>query len=173
MASPIKGDPYTFTISLLSATTGEVITDPTLDALDFFISTDDGAYTQLATTPTVTPASSEIVKISLTADEVGESYFAIKAEDFAGAEWQKVVYHETVQSANNDQEILDRIGLVMSVLHGEIGNAGTATEEYTQIVGGVEYKVSFTGLTPIGNRDSATYTKDGVGIDNLTLFIVE
>lgn len=173
MALPIKGDPFTFTISLLSATTGEILVDPTLDALDFYVSTDGGAYAQLTTTPTVNPASSEIVEISLTADEVGDDYFVVKAEDFAGDEWQKVVYHENVATGNNIQEILDRVSLCMAVLHGEIGNAGTATEEYTQIVGGIEYKVSFSGLTATGNRNSATYTKDGVGIDNLTLFIVE
>ncbi len=93
---PISGSGYTFTVSLFSQATGEILDNPTLDAADFSISTDGGGYSSLSSAPTVTPASSGIVEINLTASEVGTSHFTVKISDDAGAEWKTMLYHESV-----------------------------------------------------------------------------
>jgi hypothetical protein len=95
MATPIKGSPYTFTLSLFSTTTSELLTNPTITAGDVSLSTDGGAVASLTTTPSVIPASSGVVEVNLTSAEVGNEHFVVLFEDIDN-EWKTVVYHETV-----------------------------------------------------------------------------
>jgi hypothetical protein len=105
MAGPVSGSAYTFTLSLFSQSTGNVIQNPTIAAGDFNISTDGGSLTPLATTPTVTPANSYIVEFNLTSGEVGTDHFTIVCIDAAGSEWKDVVFHETVQAKNDTVDV--------------------------------------------------------------------
>ncbi len=98
---PTQGKPHTFTVSLFARNTGELLTSPTIARSDFRISTDGSALSQLDSTPTVTPAGSGIVKIDLTADEVGSDYFTLLIRDALGNEWKDIVYHETVGSGSS------------------------------------------------------------------------
>ena len=93
---PISGQAYTFSLSLFSQATGDVVANPTIAAGDFNISTDGGAFAALDTTPTVTPASGRVVEFNLTSAEVGTAHFCIQCIDAAGAEWKSILYHETV-----------------------------------------------------------------------------
>jgi len=96
---PIAGEAFAFTISLLSQTNGEILTNPTLATGDVKISTDGGALTNLATLPAVTPAGSGIVEVNLTSAEVGSEHFTVAFIDAAGAEWKTVYYHEVISAA--------------------------------------------------------------------------
>ena len=93
---PVAGEGFTFTLSLLSQATGDILTNPTIATGDFKVSTDGGALANLATLPAVTPASSGIVEINLTSDEVGTAHFSVVAIDAAGAEWKTTYYHEVI-----------------------------------------------------------------------------
>jgi len=67
---------------------------------DVQISTDGGAFTNLGTLPTVTPAAGGTVEVNLTSGEVGNDHFTVKFSDQAGAEWKETYYHETVADQN-------------------------------------------------------------------------
>lgn len=97
---PIKGEGHTFTLSLLSSTDGQVLLSPTIETADVLISTDGGALNVLNTLPVVTPASSGIVEVNLTAAEVGNDHFSVIFSDFSGAEWKTTYYHELVGTAS-------------------------------------------------------------------------
>lgn len=96
---PIAGEGFTFTLSLTSQTTGQILTNPTIAAGDFKVSTDGGALANLTNLPAVTPAASGIVEITLTAAEVGSEHFSVVAIDAAGDEWKPVYYHEVISNA--------------------------------------------------------------------------
>jgi hypothetical protein len=92
----IKGKPFSFSVCLFSRATGDVLPFPTLDAADFEISTDAGAFTSLTTTPTVNPAFGGLVQFNLTASEVGNQKFSVKMIDVSNDQWETQYYHETV-----------------------------------------------------------------------------
>lgn len=61
--------------------------NPTIAAGDFKVSVDGGAFANLATLPTVTPASGTAVKITLSASEMTGDNIVVACIDAAGAEW--------------------------------------------------------------------------------------
>jgi hypothetical protein len=72
MTTPVAGQPYSFTISLMdTANPGRLKTSPTLTAGDFKVSVNDAALTNLAVLPTETPAGSGLVVVRLQGAEVG------------------------------------------------------------------------------------------------------
>lgn len=83
----------TYTTNLISRSTGQILASPTLAAGDVQVSTDGGSFANLATLPAVSPAGSGIVRVSLTADEVGDSTFTVRFLDQAGAEWETQYNH--------------------------------------------------------------------------------
>jgi len=153
MAGPVSGSAYTFTLSLFSQSTGNVIQNPTIAAGDFNISTDGGALTPLATTPTVTPANSYIVEFNLTSGEVGSDHFTVVCVDAAGSEWKDIVYHETVQ-AKNDTVDVDAIvdGVWDEALSGHNigGSTGKALRQLKDGVISEEAAVNDASPTSLG-----------------------
>lgn len=70
------------------AVPGKLKTNPTLAAGDFKISKDGGAFANLATLPTVTPASGVAVKITIDgATEMNADNVLVVWQDAAGSEW--------------------------------------------------------------------------------------
>ena len=68
---PVKGEDFIFRIALESYTApGEFQSNPTIAAGDFKVDKDGGGLTNLATTPTVDPAATRLVKITLSATEM-------------------------------------------------------------------------------------------------------
>ena len=68
---PIKGRAYTFYVGLIDQSNAKLLrVAPTISAADFKVSKDGGAFANLATTPTVTPAGGAAVKIILSATEM-------------------------------------------------------------------------------------------------------
>ena len=85
---PVKGKAYSFSVGLVdAAATTKLKAAPTLAAGDFQISIDGGAFANLATLPTVTPAGGRAVKFSLSAAEMTGDNIVVQAVDAAGAEW--------------------------------------------------------------------------------------
>lgn len=79
---------YIFYISLVSqASTKLFQSNPTIAAGDFKVSIDGGTLNNLGTLPTVTPASSKMVKITLSQAETNGDNITVVCSDAAGAEW--------------------------------------------------------------------------------------
>lgn len=86
--TPLRAIEFIFYDSLISqADTKLLQNSPTLAAGDFLVSTDGGATTNLDTLPTVTPASGDSIKITVSIAEMTGDNIKIVASDAAGAEW--------------------------------------------------------------------------------------
>lgn len=86
--TPKKNTAYIFYAGLVDqANTKLLKAAPTLAAGDFKVSIDGGAFANLATLPTVTPAGGTAVKISLSAAEMNGDNIVVTCIDAAGAEW--------------------------------------------------------------------------------------
>ena len=86
---PIKGEDFVFRLALTDAglTTG-LKANPTIAAGDFKVSMNGGALANLATLPTVEPAGSAWVKVTLSAAEMSGDTVAVQAIDqTAVKEW--------------------------------------------------------------------------------------
>ncbi len=85
---PNKGEDFIVHIALEDAgTPGRFKANPTIAAGDFKVSKDGGALANLTTLPTVEPAGSVWVKISLSATEMTADNVAIQGIDQDGPEW--------------------------------------------------------------------------------------
>lgn len=82
------GVAHTFYAVLVDATSDDLRANPTIASGDFKISLDDGAFANLATLPSVDPASSVQVKITLSAAEAKFTRAVITAIDTATKEWK-------------------------------------------------------------------------------------
>ena len=68
---PIKGKAFTRSVALVSsATPSTFVSAPTVTTSNVKVSVDGGAFTNVATSPTVTPSGGIVVKIALTATEM-------------------------------------------------------------------------------------------------------
>jgi hypothetical protein len=91
---PKKNTEFTFYVGLVSqANTKLLQNNPTLAAGDVLVSTDGGATSNLDTLPAVTPASSDMVKVTVSAAEMNGDDVAIVFSDVAGAEWCDLLVH--------------------------------------------------------------------------------
>ena len=91
MSVPVKGVAYTFFTYLVSqAASNTFQVNPTISTGDFQISIDGAAFTNLSTTPTVNPAGSVGVLVSLSAAEMTGDKIQVVGLDATGAEWYDV-----------------------------------------------------------------------------------
>ena len=94
MAPPTKKTDYVFYTSLTSqASPPNFQANPTLATGDAKVSTDGGAFGNLATLPAVTPASGRAVKVSLSAAEMNGEDIIVQLVDVTGAEWGEKIIH--------------------------------------------------------------------------------
>src|SRR5437870_1738921 len=85
---PKKNTQLIFYASLASqANTKLMQVNPTIAAGDFKVSTDGGSLANLGTLPVVTPASSAMVKFTLSTSEMNGDNVTVVCSDAAGAEW--------------------------------------------------------------------------------------
>lgn len=85
---PKRGVEYIFYVGLVSQADPKLLkANPTLAAGDVQISKDGGAFANLTTLPTVTPALGKAVKVTVSATEMTSDNATIVFSDAAGAEW--------------------------------------------------------------------------------------
>jgi hypothetical protein len=88
MAGPKKAVAYVTTIALYDAAVpGALKANPTIASGDFKISKDNGALANLTNLPSVSPAGSVMLQLSLTSTEMNADRISIVGIDQAGAEW--------------------------------------------------------------------------------------
>lgn len=89
---PKKNTQFIFYVALQSQSNGNIMqSSPTIAAGDFKVSIDGGALANLATLPAVTPASSKMVKITLSTSEMNGDNITVVCSDASGAEWRDLV----------------------------------------------------------------------------------
>ena len=149
MASPKKNVAYDFTIGLVDSTdTGAFKVNPTIAAGDFKVSTDGGAFTNLATLPVVTPAGSIAVKIDLSAAEMNGDKIAVQCTDVAGAEWDDgLIFIDATISSVDD--VKTRVDLLLDT-YGIIKNSALANFEFLMVSN--DHFTPKTGLTITAER---------------------
>lgn len=90
--TPKKGVEFIFYISLVSqSSTKTMQSNPTIASGDFKVSIDGGALANPATLPAVTPASSKMVKVTLSTSEMNGDNVTLICSDASGAEWCDLV----------------------------------------------------------------------------------
>lgn len=106
MSTPVKGEAYEFYVSLASFADPTIFqANPTIVAGDFQISRDGGAFTNLSTLPSVEPAGSVGVKVSLSAGEMDADKIQILAQDQADDEWHELVAFIDVPVASSQTAV--------------------------------------------------------------------
>ena len=79
---PKKGEDFIFYIALKDLSkSSELKANPSIAAGDFKVSIDDGALNNLATTPSVSPASSIWVKVTLSTSEMNGDNIKLQGID--------------------------------------------------------------------------------------------
>lgn len=85
---PVKNTAYIFYVGLIDQSNTKVLkANPTLASGDFQVSIDGGAFANLGTLPTVTPAAGTAVKVSMASGEMNGDNIVIACIDAAGAQW--------------------------------------------------------------------------------------
>lgn len=90
---PVKNQDFTFYVALEDySNPGNFKSSPTIAAGDFQVSKDGGSFANLTTLPSVAPASSEMVAISLSATEMNADNVAIRCKDQTSPkEWADLI----------------------------------------------------------------------------------
>lgn len=90
--TPKKGVEFIFYAGLPSVASSSIFqSNPTIAAGDFKVSIDGGALNNLATLPAVTPASSKMVKFTLSTSEMNGDNVTVIGSDAAGGEWKDII----------------------------------------------------------------------------------
>ena len=136
---------YIFYVSLVSqADTKLMKSNPTIAAGDFKVSIDGGALANLGTLPTVSPASSVMVKITLSTSEMAGANATVVCIDAAGAEWCDLVVNIQTAARQIDDlaypatsgrsMVVDASGLV-DANAVKIGPTGAGTPQTARDIG--------------------------------------
>lgn len=90
---PVKNEDFIFYIALEDYTNpGNFDVNPTIAAGDFQVSKDGGAFANLSTLPAVEPASSRMVKVTLSATEMNADNVVIQGVDQTSPkEWADII----------------------------------------------------------------------------------
>lgn len=90
---PVKNEDFIFYIALEDyVNPGNFDVNPTIAAGDFQVSKDGGAFANLTTLPAVEPASSRMVKVTLSATEMNADNVVIQGVDQTSPkEWADII----------------------------------------------------------------------------------
>lgn len=143
--TPKKNTQYIFYASLVSqANTKTMQSNPTIAAGDFKVSTDGGALGNLGTLPAVTPASSVMVKFTLSTSEMNGDNITVVCIDASGAEWCDAVFNIQTSARQIDDlaypatsgrsMVVDANGLV-DANAVKIGPTGSGTAQTARDIG--------------------------------------
>lgn len=157
---PKKNSAYTFGVGLVSRSTGQLQSAPTIAAGDVQISIDGGAFTNLTNLPTATPPAGTRVEVSLTAAEMNGNVICVRFIDQAGAEWNDLQLDFETSVRNIDDLLYPGFQIVDAVAaDGVMPTIQQALYEILQFL--TEKVVAGTTVTikkPDGSTDLMTLT---------------
>ena len=106
---PVKNSAYTFRVYLFAQDDNQIQQTVTLAAGDFQSSGDGGAFGNLATLPSESPAGSGQILVSLSAGEMNYDEVTVRAIDAAGAEWHSAAFviHTAGQTFDAMEALID------------------------------------------------------------------
>lgn len=128
--TPKKNAAFVFLVSLPSQANGAIFqSSPTLAAGDVKVSIDGGALNNLTSLPTVAPAASKGVQVSLTAAEMNGDNIRVAFSDVAGAEWCDVMIHiQTTASQIDDLALQSTLNTVATYVDTEVAAIKAKTD---------------------------------------------
>ena len=167
-------------ISLVSqADTKLMKSNPTIASGDFKVSKDGGALANLTTLPSVTPASSVMVKIDLSATEMTADNVTVVCSDAAGAEWCDLVFNLQPSARQIDDlaypatsgrsMVVDANGLV-DANAVKVGPSGSGTAQTAKDIGAAvpAAAAGASGGLLISGSNSGTTTLGALTITGVT-----
>ena len=84
---PVKNAAFTFRTFLFGRADNLIMTVPTIAVGDFAYSGDGGSFSNPATSPVASPASSGAILVSLAAGEMNHDEVTVRWQDASGAQW--------------------------------------------------------------------------------------
>lgn len=130
--------------------------NPTLATGDVKISKDDGAFTNITTLPTVTPASDTSVKVSLSATEMQAARVVIRFTDQTSPkEWE-------------DQELI-----IETYGHVSAQNIGDPELLDASVASRSDFDVTTAAVTVGANNDKTGYALSSAGVQAIWDFVIE
>ncbi len=152
---PKRATAYVAYVSLISQANTKIMqANPTIASGDFKVSIDGGALANLTTLPSVAPASSKMVLISLSIAEMTGDNITIVCSDAAGAEWCDLVLNLQTTARQIDDlaypatsgrsMVVDASGLV-DANTVKVGPTGSGTAQTARDVGASVLLSSGTG----------------------------
>lgn len=176
---PVKSVAYILYRGLIDQSNTKLLkASPTIASGDFKVSIDGGAFANLATLPTVTPAAGTSVKISLSSGEMAGDNIVVTCIDASGAEWcDQLINIQTATRGIDDLAypattgrsiVVDAAGLV-DANTVKVGATGAGTAQTARDLGLALPAVApgaANGLFIAGSNAPVTITGSG---DALTL----
>lgn len=160
MPTPKTNVAYELYLALKDSVTGRLRANPTIAAGDFKVSTDGGAFGNLATLPVVTPAGSIAVKVSLSQAEMNGDKIVLQAIDAVGSEWDDLLMFLDADVTNIDANVVQIDGasppiekLALSagtMITGTITAGGTSATFVTDLPSAVDDYYRGGVLIPTG-----------------------
>lgn len=144
----------------------DIVTGPTIAAIDFRISIDDGALAPLATLPVESPAGSGWVLIAFSQAETNGAVIKVRWIDDAGAEWDDggATWRTSVRTVDDlayADEVYEGaltlrniIRILLAALAGKSTGGGTASVQFRDVADSKD-RIDAT-VTVNGNRTAVT-----------------
>lgn len=166
---PVKNTAYIFYVGLIDQSNTKVLkANPTLASGDFQVSIDGGAFANLGTLPTVTPAAGTSVKVTMASGEMNGDNIVIACIDAAGAQWcDQFINIQTATRGLDDlafpatsgrSMVVDASGLVDANMV-KAGPTGSGTAQTARDIGAT-LGVAGVGLTNLGDTRIAHLDAD-------------
>jgi len=144
---PLINTAYVFNCSLTSqADTRLFQNNPSLAAGDVKVSINEGAFANITTLPTVTPAGGRNVKVSLSAAEMNGSRIKVQFVDVAGAEWCD--YSREIETSPDDVTVANIKAAILA----------DATSFNGASIAAILAKTNLLPATPAATGDAMTLT---------------
>lgn len=139
----------------------DIVTTPTIAAGDIQVSLDGGAFNNMVTLPSETPAASGQVQIPLDQTETDATHVGIRGIDQAGAEWDDF-YYSIFTSASTLADLATAIAAVCSCVTGwfakTVSIISTLVTGEVTITRGDTLVLPFEDIGDITTRDNIWFT---------------
>ncbi len=160
--TPKKNTEFVFYGSVVSQADTDIMqANPTIAAGDFKVSTDGGSLSNLDTIPAVTPASSKMIKFTLSTDEMNGDNVTVVGSDAAGDEWQDLLVSiQTTAQQVDDLSTSTAVAALNDLSAAEVW--ASATRTLTQSGVSITSAVSGSKIT-IQRGDTLSAALTGIG----------